>query len=1089
MSELPSHIGPFEVRERLGTGGMGVVYLAYDPPLDRLVAVKVLNVDDEEVRQRFLREARFAARVQHPNIVAIYAVGEHQGRPYMAMEYIAGETLSSIIRGGAPVPMGRRIQWLYELASGLEYAHRNGIVHRDVKPANLMVSRDSGLLRLLDFGIARDDDSEHTMAGHIIGTPSYMSPEQVTGGTVDARSDIFAFGLVAYELLSGTRAFQGKTSFETTRLIVEADPESLAVRAPGLPSSLVETIHRCLAKSPEDRPSSLVPVRADLRRVLHRFEPVDEPSVVRTALRPSATATLTPTTSSGDREQRRLRRRQQIQSLVAKARQALEAGDFEAAVEAAEQADLFDDRTPELSLLLTDIQAERQRRDATSRLGQVRTQIESGDLSGADAAISSLEAEGLVTNEQLRPLRDAVAAARLDQRVDRCMRDLWALLRSRDPHAAARRLQAESTEVRGHPRLEELSRMVESARLEAERILEQRRLEAEARRRAEEEARRQAQEEARRKAEEEARRRAEEEARRQAEEEARRRAEQEARRKAEEEARRLAEEEARRKAEEEARRRAEEEARRRAEEEARRQAEEAARRKAEEEARRKAEEDARRRAEEEAAHRKAEEEARRQAEEDEARRKAEREARRKAEDEEARRVADEEARRKARDEEERRRDASAPTVVVPIYVPPASPGAPRPPAPAPPRPRAAPAVARTAASPAPVRPPLAVPTPHPERPAPEPAAPGHTFPVPTPVVTLAVGLAVLLVLLAGFWWLSSGPEAPNPTTGDARTSTSTPVPPVADTTAQPADPATTGASDPAPAPQPDATDRGPGEAGAVTAVTETTREPAGEPAPPAVRPIAPDIRQLVASGRADDAVVRWRQHAEAPDREAALAVIVEHFSAASVRAKSAAVARGARGSDAFLEGEAAETRAAQLARARSIDAAAQYRQATAAFDRAQAPRPATPTSGTPTSTPAGTSRDDARPAEAPTASLPTKSGSTSAGAADHQPAVLAVLDAFAAAYNRRDLDGIAALWPSMPGEWRTSLTNSFRTFSSVDWTYTSRAIEVSGDSAQARIAVAVRSSGSRGTFNSSRNYLVDLRRQGGRWTIASMTLQ
>src|SRR5690606_13842077 len=184
--------------------------------------------------------------------------------------------------------------------------------------------------------------------------------------------------------------------------------------------------------------------------------------VVRTALRPSATATLTPTTSTGDKEKRRQRRRQQIQTLVSRARQALEAGDFEAAFEAAEQADLFDDRTPELSLLLNDVQLERQRRDVDARLQQVRAQIERGDLSGADAAISGIEA--VAGPEQLQLLRDAVTAARLDQRVDRCMRDLWALLRSRDPDAATRRLQAESTEVRAHPRLEELSQAVHAAR-------------------------------------------------------------------------------------------------------------------------------------------------------------------------------------------------------------------------------------------------------------------------------------------------------------------------------------------------------------------------------------------------------------------------------------------------------------------------------------------------------------------------------------------------------------------------------------------------------------------------------------------------
>ena len=163
MSHVPARIGPFEIRSQLGKGGMGVVYLAHDPSLDRLVAIKVLGVLDEDVQRRFLNEARFAARVQHPHIVSIYVVGEHEGRPYIAMEYIAGETLAAILRGPDSVGLGRKVQWLSELASGLEFAHRNGIVHRDVKPANLIISRDSGLLRLLDFGIARDHESEATM--------------------------------------------------------------------------------------------------------------------------------------------------------------------------------------------------------------------------------------------------------------------------------------------------------------------------------------------------------------------------------------------------------------------------------------------------------------------------------------------------------------------------------------------------------------------------------------------------------------------------------------------------------------------------------------------------------------------------------------------------------------------------------------------------------------------------------------------------------------------------------------------------------------------------------------------------------------
>ena len=258
--DRPTQIGPYEVRNRLGKGGMGVVYLAYDPALDRLVAVKVLRELDEDIRRRFLKEAKFAARVQHPNIVSIYGVGEHEGSPYIAMEYIAGQTLADVIHGGGRVGISRKVQWLWELASGLEYAHRHGIVHRDVKPSNLMIGRDSGLLRLLDFGIARDHESDATMSGVAIGTPHYMSPEQVTGQPVDARSDVFAFGAVAYELLSGQRAFDGAHAFEITKRVLETEPVPLTELVNGLPLELVRPIEGCLVKSLESRTPSLTPV-------------------------------------------------------------------------------------------------------------------------------------------------------------------------------------------------------------------------------------------------------------------------------------------------------------------------------------------------------------------------------------------------------------------------------------------------------------------------------------------------------------------------------------------------------------------------------------------------------------------------------------------------------------------------------------------------------------------------------------------------------------------------------------------------------------------------------------------------------------
>ena len=251
MDELPGHIGPYEVRDRLGHGGMGVVYLGFDAMLDRPVAIKVLKVPDDETRRRFLREARLAAKVHHPHIVSIYAVGEHEGNPYLAMEFIAGRTMAQIIRGGDQVPLARKVRWLSELCAGLGHAHESGIVHRDVKPSNLLIAQNSGMLRLLDFGIAHGNEaSSMTMAGMIVGTPQYMSPEQITGQPVDARSDIFSVGAVAYELLTGRQAFGGDNLYHVSRQIVGEQPRPIESFVPDVPQALVKTIARCLQKEP-----------------------------------------------------------------------------------------------------------------------------------------------------------------------------------------------------------------------------------------------------------------------------------------------------------------------------------------------------------------------------------------------------------------------------------------------------------------------------------------------------------------------------------------------------------------------------------------------------------------------------------------------------------------------------------------------------------------------------------------------------------------------------------------------------------------------------------------------------------------------
>lgn len=274
MNDFPKYIGPFELRDRLGHGGMGMVYLAYDPMLDRSVAVKVLRVPDEETRRRFLREARLHAKVQHPHIVSIYAVGEHEGQPYLAMEYIAGHTLAAIIRNGEDVPLARRVTWLAELSAGLDHAHRYGVVHRDVKPSNILVTRETGRLRLLDFGIAHGQEAlGMTMAGTVIGTPQYMSPEQITGRTVDARSDIFSVGLVGYELLTGRQAFGGDNVFDVSRRIVGEAPPALASACRDAPATLLRIIERCLEKSPDDRYQEARQLERELMAVVRRLDP------------------------------------------------------------------------------------------------------------------------------------------------------------------------------------------------------------------------------------------------------------------------------------------------------------------------------------------------------------------------------------------------------------------------------------------------------------------------------------------------------------------------------------------------------------------------------------------------------------------------------------------------------------------------------------------------------------------------------------------------------------------------------------------------------------------------------------------------
>jgi Protein kinase domain len=271
MTSLPVRIGRYQIRERLAQGGMGVLYLGFDPATDRHVALKVLRVDSTDFRERFLREARLSARLQHPNIITVYDVGSHEGQPFIAMEFVAGETLAQIIGRGAPLPLARIISLAQQICQGLGYAHRHGIVHRDIKPANLMVSRESGVLKVLDFGVAGRVESEG-VSTLLMGTPNYMSPEQIVGQAIDQRSDIFSVGLVIYELVSCRQAFSADSQQGVLLKVLHESPLPLETIVADLDRALPRIINRALEKSADQRYPDLDAMRSDLSRIAQRIE-------------------------------------------------------------------------------------------------------------------------------------------------------------------------------------------------------------------------------------------------------------------------------------------------------------------------------------------------------------------------------------------------------------------------------------------------------------------------------------------------------------------------------------------------------------------------------------------------------------------------------------------------------------------------------------------------------------------------------------------------------------------------------------------------------------------------------------------------
>src|SRR5215210_2606064 len=264
--------GRYEVEELVGVGGMSSVYRAHDRLLGRMVALKVLHqqyTEDADYVERFRREARSVASLSHPNIVTVIDRGEHEGRPFIVFEYVDGENLKKQIERLGPAPVDEALELGLQIARGLSFAHQNGLVHRDVKPQNVLLNGD-GQAKVTDFGIARSLDVQHgmTQTGTVLGTSDYIAPEQAQGERVDEHSDVYSLGVVLYELLTGEVPFPGENFVAVAMRHINEPPPPIRDRRPDVSPRLEAAVHRAMAKDPNDRFQTMAELADELEACL-----------------------------------------------------------------------------------------------------------------------------------------------------------------------------------------------------------------------------------------------------------------------------------------------------------------------------------------------------------------------------------------------------------------------------------------------------------------------------------------------------------------------------------------------------------------------------------------------------------------------------------------------------------------------------------------------------------------------------------------------------------------------------------------------------------------------------------------------------